>query len=287
MNKPILNPFQRKGLAILAIIISLPFGKGWGWAAVAQGKGSYTFNVDNFPDIYGGKEEMKRFLHDHLVYPTEDMKRKWEGTVKLNFVVTKEGKTENIKVIESVSTDVDKEAVRLLKLIDWIPSRKEGELVNVDYSLSIPFSVSKYKKQVKERGFDTPLYTDMPVDTSLGIYEKGERSPEFNVPDKTFSEFVYANLEYPEAATRQNIEGNVKLSFVVEPNGRVSDIKILNGGIGGGCNNEAIRVIGLTKWKPAINEGKYVRYRMSFTMSFAVKNAFKDNSSGSQNTWGR
>jgi len=254
---------------------------------IAQGKGSYSFNVDNFPDIYGGKEEMKRFLRDHMLYPAEDMKRKWEGIVKLNFVVTKEGKIENIKVTESVSTDVDKEAIRLLKLIDWIPSRKEGVLVNVDYTLDIPFSISKYKKYVKERGFDKPLYTDIPVDTSLNIYETAEHSPLFNIPDKTFTEFVYTKLEYPEAASRQSIEGNVKLSFVVEPDGQVSDIKILNGGVAAGCNNEAIRVIGLTKWKPAIRDGKYVRYRMSFTMNFSLKNGFKDNSNGSQNTWGR
>ena len=269
------------------MMLSPLFWRGVGGEASAQGKGSYSFNVDNFPDIYGGKEEMRRFLHDHLVYPVEDMKRKWEGTVKLNFVVTKEGKTVNIKVTESVSPDIDKEAIRLLKLIDWIPSRKEGALVNVDYNLNIPFSVSKYKKNVKERGFDTPLYTDIPIDTSLNIYETAEHSPVFNIPDKTFTEFVYTNLEYPEPASRQNIEGNVKLSFVVEPDGQVSDIKILNEGVAAGCNNEAIRVIGLTKWKPAIRDGKYVRYRMSFTMNFSLKNNFKDNSNGSQNTWGR
>ncbi len=254
---------------------------------LAQGKGSYSFNVDNFPDVYGGKEEMKRFLHDHLVYPVKDLKSKKEGTVKLNFIVTKEGKTEHIKVAESISPDIDEEAIRLLKLIDWIPSHKDGVAVNVDYSLDITFSLSKYKKYVKERGFNTPLYTDIPVDTSLNIYETAERSPMFNITDKTFTEFVYANLEYPEAASRQGIEGNVKLSFVVEPDGQLSNIKILNEGVAAGCNNEAIRVIGLTKWKPAIRDGKYVRYRMSFTMNFSLKNSFKDNSNGSQRTWGQ
>lgn len=254
---------------------------------LAQGKGIYGFNVDNFPDIYGGKEELKRFLHDHLIYPDNDVKNKKEGTVSLDFVVTKEGKTENIRVAKSISADMDKEAIRLVKLLDWIPSRKEGVAVNVNHSLDIPFSLSKYKKQVKERGFDTPLYTDIPVDTSFNIYETGERSAMFNIPDKTFTEFVYSNLEYPEAALKQSIEGNVKLSFVVEPDGQVADIKILNEGVGGGCNNEAIRVIGLSKWKPAIRDKQYVRYRMSFTMNFSVKNSFKDNSNGSQRSWGQ
>jgi TonB family protein len=251
-------------------------------------KTQYSFNVDNFPEMSGGKEEMKRFLHDHLVYPAEDLKNKKEGAVLLNFVVTKEGKSINIQVVKSITPAIDKEAIRLLKLIEWIPAQKEGNVVNVNYNSEINFSLSKYKKQVKERGFDTPSYIDLPTDTSLLVYDKTEeRPPVFNNTDKGFTEFVYTNLEYPEIALRQNIEGNIKLSFVVEPDGQVSNIKIVNGGLSGGCNNEAIRVIGLTKWQPAIRDKQYVRYRMNFTMNFSVKNNFKDNSNGTQRSWGQ
>jgi len=250
-------------------------------------KKPYSFNVDNFPEIFGGKEEMKRFLHDHLVYPPQDLKDKKEGSVLLNFVVTKEGKSVHMQVMKSVSPAIDSEAVRLIRLIEWIPSQKEGAAVNVNFNQEIIFSISKYKKQVKERGFDAPPYTDIPTDTSLNVYETAERSPVFNDVEKTFPEFIYSKLEYPETATRQGIEGNVKLTFIVEPNGQLSNIKILNGGVGGGCNNEAIRVMGLTKWKPAIRDKQYVRYRMSFTMNFSLKNNYKDNSNGSQRSWGQ
>jgi TonB family protein len=250
-------------------------------------KNLYQFNVDNFPEVYGGKVELKRFLHDHLVYPADDFKNKKEGTVQLNFVVTKEGKAINITVFKSLTPATNKEALRLLNLLDWIPSNKEGVSVSVNSSLEVSFSVSKYKKQVKERGFDTPLYIDMPTDSSTNVYETAERSPLFNNADKTFTEFIYSNLEYPETASRQNIEGKVQLSFVVEPDGMTSNIKILNGGVAGGCNAEAIRVMALTKWQPAIRDGKYVRYRMSFTMNFSLKNSFKDNSNGNQRSWGQ
>ena len=250
-------------------------------------KNLYQFNVDNFPEVYGGKVELKRFLHDHLVYPADDIKNKKEGTIQLNFVVTKEGKTINVTVFKSLTPTTDKEAIRLLSLLDWVPSRKEGVPANVNFNLEIPFSISKYKKQVKERGFDTPPYTDIPTDSSTNIYETAERSPIFNNADKTFTEFIYSNLEYPEVAVRQNIEGKVQLSFVVEPDGMTSNIKVLNEGLTGGCNNEAIRVIALTKWQPAIRDGKYVRYRQSFTMSFSLKNSFKDNSTGTQRPFGQ
>jgi TonB family protein len=257
-------------------------------AVVAQlEKNGFRFNVDNFPDIYGGKEEMKRFLHDHLIYPRKDLKNKKEGIVVLSFIVTKEGKPESIQVTTSVSAGIDKEAIRLIKLLDWIPAHQGDLPVSVNNRLEINFSIPKYKKQVKDRGFDTPPFTDLPLDSSLNVYETAERSPMFNMTEQTFSEFVYSKLEYPEVASRQNIEGNVKLSFVVEPDGLVADIRILNGGLAGGCNNEAIRVIGFTKWKPAIRDKQYVRYRMNFTMNFSLKNSFKDNANGSQQSWGR
>lgn len=247
----------------------------------------YHFNVDNLPDIYGGKTEMKRFLHDHLVYPPEELKSNKEGIVTINFIVTAEGKTFQPVVAKSASPAMDKEALRLLKLIEWIPSRQNGTAVNVKHSIDITFSVSKYKKMVKERGFDQPPFKEYAADTSLVVYESAESPPSFDIPDKTFTEFISSNLEYPEIAARQNIQGDVRLSFVVEPDGRISDIKILNEGLAAGCNDEAIRVTGLTKWTPAVSNRRYVRFRMINTVRFSLTNNFKDNSNGTQRSWGQ
>ena len=248
---------------------------------------AYTFALDNFPGVYGGKSEWKRFLHDHMVYPKTELAEKAEGTVLIAFVVTKEGKSENAKVVESVTTAIDNEALRLLSLIEWFPSSQDGIEVNVDHSVEINFSVSKYKKYVKERGFEKALFTDMPLDSSLTIYEAAEKGAVFFDPDKTFQEFISSNLEYPDVARQQGLEGNVVLSFVIEPDGMLSNIRIKNAGIGGGCNEEAIRVISKTKWKPAIRNGKYVRFRMNYTMTFSLKNSFKDNSGGTQRPFGQ
>ena len=251
-----------------------------------QSESRSDFNVDNLPITVGGKEDFKRFLQDHLMYPAEDLKNKKEGTVTLNFVVTKEGSAVNIQVTKPVSAAMDKEAVRLLRMLEWIPARKEGNTVNVNFVLDIPFTVSKYKKAVKERGFDAPLFIDLPTDTSFNIYETAEKAPMYNDPKRTFSEFIYSTMQYPETAVRQGIEGNVNLTFIVEPDGQTSNIKIVSG-INGGCNEEAIRVIALTKWSPAIRDKKYVRYRMSFSMSFSLKNNNKDYSNGTQRSWGQ
>ncbi|MBS1647371.1 MAG: energy transducer TonB [Bacteroidetes bacterium] len=250
-------------------------------------KGVYQFNVDNFPSIDGGNQEIKRFLHDHLIYPAQELKEKKEGTVRVFFIVTKSGKSEQLKINQTLSPACDKEALRLVKLIEWQPSHKGGTAVDVNFSLDVPFSVSKYKKAVKQRGFDSTLHTDFPSDTGFSVYETAERMPVFNNTEQTFPEFVYAQLQYPDVAMRQNIEGNMNVTFIIEPDGMTSNIKILNGGLAGGCNDEAIRVIGLSKWIPALRDKKQVRYRMHFTMKFSLKNTFKDNANGTQRNWGQ
>ena len=251
-----------------------------------NGKGALDFGVDQLPSIYGGNQEIQRFLHDHLIYPSKDLSNKKKGIVTLYFVITKSGKPAFITVAKSVSPAIDKEAIRLLKLIDWIPAFKKEKPVDVYYELKVSFSISKYKKQVKQRGFDESLYTNLPTDTSLNIYQTAEQAPFFNISNETFTEFIYSKLEYPETAKRQFIEGDVKLSFIVEPNGQVSNIKILNGGVGGGCDNEAIRLIGLTKWTPAIRNQQYVRYQKTATVNFSLKNTFTNNSIYKQNLGG-
>jgi TonB family protein len=252
-----------------------------------QYKGSTVqFNVDNWPSVHGGNEEWNRFLKDHLIYPAEELSKKKEGLVQINCIITKAGKAVDCKIAKSADSAIDREALRLLSLIDWIPSYKKNEPVNVSWSVKIKFSVSRYKKWVKERGFDRNPFTDLPMDSSNVIYETADRRPVFDFQDKTLPEFIYSSLQYPEIAARQGFEGKVKTDFVIEPDGRVSNIRILQW-IAGGCDIEATRIIGLTRWKPAVYKGKYVRYRMSYAIDFKLNNNFKDNSNNSQRGWGQ
>lgn len=247
----------------------------------------YTYSIDNFPDVYGGREEWKRFLRHHMIYPRAELKQRVGGTVKIYFVVTKDGRAARARVTKHVSAAIDREALRLLSLLEWMPAHQRDSAVNAEHSVEITFSPAKYRKWVKERGYAVAAFTDLPLDTSFIVYKSADKKPAFADPEKTFLQFVTANMEYPEVAKRKGMEGEVGLSFVVEPDGRTSNIRIETG-LGGGCNEEATRVIGLTKWQPAQKDGKYVRYRMNATVSFKLINTFKDNSSGSQRAmWGQ
>ena len=87
---------------------------------------------------------------------------------------------------------------------------------------------------------------------------------------RAFYEFVGENLNYPSRALRMGLEGRVFVEFVVEKDGSLSDIKVVKG-IGGGCDDEAIRVISQApKWNPGKQRGNAVRVRMVLPIMFKL-----------------
>ena len=86
-----------------------------------------------------------------------------------------------------------------------------------------------------------------------------------------WNKFLKKNLKYPRQAQRMGIEGGVFLSFIVDKAGVISDIKVMRG-IGGGCDEEAIRVLKASpKWSPGKQRGRAVKSRMQLRVLFRLK----------------
>ncbi len=84
--------------------------------------------------------------------------------------------------------------------------------------------------------------------------------------------FINTNINYPLVARENGIAGTVYTNFIVDETGNIMDLKILRG-IGGGCNEEAFRVIQLTsgKWSPAINNGKVVQMKYTIPVKYQLE----------------
>ncbi len=82
--------------------------------------------------------------------------------------------------------------------------------------------------------------------------------------------FISKNLKYPAKAQRMGIEGRVHVGFIVERDGSLSDVHVINK-IGGGCDEEALRVVMLSKWTPGKQRGKPVRQKMVFPINFKLR----------------
>ena len=101
------------------------------------------------------------------------------------------------------------------------------------------------------------------------VLEKAEVMPQFPGGDQAMMKFVSENVQYPEEAKEKEISGRVMVGFIVEKDGSISDVKVVKG-IGGGCDEEAVRVVkAMPKWKPGKEKGKPVR--VSYMMPFTFK----------------
>ena len=98
-----------------------------------------------------------------------------------------------------------------------------------------------------------------------------EEMPRFQGGEAGLMNFLMKNIKYPDIAVKAGIKGRVILNFIVEKDGSLSDINVLKG-IGGGCDEEAVRVLRLTtKWEPGKQNGMPVRVKMNIPFVFNIK----------------
>ncbi|MCH5239403.1 MAG: energy transducer TonB [Muribaculaceae bacterium] len=89
-----------------------------------------------------------------------------------------------------------------------------------------------------------------PVYTEVFEYDYVDVKPEFPGGGKSLINFVNSNRNYPALAYQMGIEGRVTCAFVVNPDGKISNIQLLRG-VEPSLNQEAIRIISLMpQWKP-------------------------------------
>ena len=93
--------------------------------------------------------------------------------------------------------------------------------------------------------------------------------PKYIGGSASYKEFIAANLRYPDAALKSGIEGTVVVEFDIHDNGQVYNPRILKG-IGHGCDEEAIRVVGLLKYERVKNRGVRVKVTTKTTIHFRL-----------------
>lgn len=230
----------------------------------------------------GGKRELKRVFNQEVVYPEKSLAENVGGKVVFKFIVMKDGNIREIRKIDSVNSEIDAEALRILNMLEWTPSIYKGDSVNSFIDVEFKFNPKQYKRIVKDRGYDKIVYPiDYTAFNDFRVFTKVDEQAVYVNGSYALADFMQKNIEYPKVAQMQRITGTVLLSFVVEPSGYPTNIHLIKS-LGFGCDEEAIRVAALTKWKPATLNGKVVRSRISFPVAFYLNESFKDNSHGEQ-----
>lgn len=126
---------------------------------------------------------------------------------------------------------------------------------------------------------DAEVHIDEPIgnsdtkqvtEDSNEIFTAVEHSAEFPGGIQKFYDYLGKQIKYPAAARENNVQGKVYMTFVVEKDGSLTDIKVMRG-IGSGCDEEAIRVLKASpKWKPGEQNGRTVRQQYTVPINFTL-----------------
>ncbi|MBK7440395.1 MAG: energy transducer TonB [Bacteroidetes bacterium] len=114
--------------------------------------------------------------------------------------------------------------------------------------------------------------------TQKKIYDFLDQMPEFPGGFKALFDFMYANLQYPSEAIKKEIEGIVYVKFIVDEYGNISNPVVVRS-IGGGCDEEAVRIINLMpQWNPGAENGKPAAVWYTLPVKFTIVDTFEENS---------
>ena len=103
------------------------------------------------------------------------------------------------------------------------------------------------------------------------VFTKVENPAEFPGGQDAWRRYLERSLQYPEAAQENGIQGVVRVQFIVDKEGNISEVQALNNP-GEGLAEEAVRIIKKgPKWKPAEQNGRKVIYRHIQSITFKLE----------------
>jgi len=100
--------------------------------------------VEKMPEFPGGEAALLKWISDHVNYPTIAAENGIQGRVSCSFVVNADGTVQDVEVARSVDPNLDKEAIRVLKMLPkFKPGEQRGKPVRVKYSVPVRFKLQQ------------------------------------------------------------------------------------------------------------------------------------------------
>jgi len=194
----------------------------------------------------GGIERFLGWMHEELQYPQEAIAKGISGTVKVKFVVEPDGTMGEIR-FNAPDKRLADEVKRVLKRAErWEPGRHRKQPARVEDHFAIRFN----KK-----------------DTTVCV----QRMPTFLGGDlQTFRKWVIGHVTYPPELRKQRISGEVLISFIVKRDGSIGDIEVHKSSHPDFKQAVLCAVRSSPKWTPAIQNGKFVRFKYALPVIFNI-----------------
>jgi TonB family protein len=152
-----------------------------------------------------------------------------------------------------------------ISLVDEIASKVMDKNNALKDTLTKPNKDTLDNKLTGGGGARTKAEADVEDPLPFSIVEE---KPEYPGGEDAMLKFLGNNSKYPHLAKEAGIGGVVIVQFIIEKDGSVGDVKVVRG-LGGGCNEEAIRVVKMMpKWTPGRQRGRAVRITYHLPLNF-------------------
>ena len=231
--------------------------------ATVASDGQVYDKVEQPPRFPGGYEALERWKEQHIVYPEEAIERGAQGQVVVRFVILNTGEVADAEILRSIDPALDKEALRLVSSMPrWTPGMQDGNAVSVRWDEPVTFTLptaeeiaemERIKKEKDQKVFDIV-----------------EQQPQFPGGQNALTQWLGANMKYPQIAEENGIEGRVMMQFIVRSTGEITDIKVARS-VDPSLDKEAIRVISsMPKWIPGKQGGEAVNVRYTMPLTFRL-----------------
>ncbi len=178
-----------------------------------------------------------------------------------------------VEVIEEEMVEITKQEQPKVQPPQPKPQVTQIEVVEDDVEVEDEIEINAEVDQnevIEEYEFTPPEIEEEEI-VEAEIFKVVEEMPEFPGGAAKLMEYIQKNIKYPIMARESDIQGRVFVNFVVEPDGSISNVTVMRG-IGGGCDEEAVRVVNsMPNWKPGKQRGSAVRCAYTVPIIFKLQ----------------
>jgi TonB family protein len=239
-----------------------------------------------------GWEEFYQYMKRTVRYPFVAHRDKIQGTTMVKFTLN-DGTLENVGIAQKLAGGCDAEVMRKIAVYSGFKDLKNGNYtIKVNFTLSdvntpkLNTNVAPVKgytalNEITVLGYGgtkETVQTAIPLDQinidqnddKVYAYTSVNEYPSFIGGMQNFYAYLKSSIKYPAEAVKNNTQGKVFLSFIVEKDGALTDIRVERK-LGSGTDEEAVRVLEESpKWTPGIVDGKAVRVKYNIPISFSL-----------------
>lgn len=227
-------------------------------AVILEGGNDVFESVEIQPEPRGGMVAFRKWIGENYQYPKSAIDAEVKGTVLVSFIVEKDGSLSNLKIAKDIGHGTGDAAVDLLsKSTRWSPGIQNGRTVRVAYVLPIRLDLTRMSSPQEKKDV---------------VFTEVENAPQPPGGMAAFRKWIGDNYQYPSGAIDAGVKGTIRLQFVVEKDGSLSNIKSTED-LGYGTGEAAVRLLNKSpKWDPGVQNKNVVRVEYELPIRLDLTN---------------